>query len=109
MRIHSHHLGSSSRSENVRHFCPSPTHPFNLYRRGVHDVVHKVVAVGSRDTSKAQIFIDEHAGVGSNIQAYGTYEEVYSDPVNRFNNAPAIPLTASQNVDVVYVGSPVWL
>jgi len=58
--------------------------------RGVDDVVHSVVAVGSRTVQKAQEFIDEVAGGTKNIKAYGTYEEVYAD----------------ENVDAVYIGTP---
>ncbi|KAJ7623512.1 hypothetical protein FB45DRAFT_837776 [Roridomyces roridus] len=58
--------------------------------RDVHDVVHKVVAVGSRSTEKAQEFIAACAGGDQSVKAYGTYEEVYADP----------------EVDAVYIGTP---
>ncbi|KDQ61766.1 hypothetical protein JAAARDRAFT_66830 [Jaapia argillacea MUCL 33604] len=58
--------------------------------RDVHDVVHKVVAIGSRSVEKAQEFIDTYAAGDKSIKAYGTYEGVYSDP----------------NVDAIYVGTP---
>lgn len=51
------------------------------YRRDVHDVVHKVVAVGSRSVEKAQEFIDSIAGSDKAIKAYGSYEEVFADKV----------------------------
>lgn len=54
----------------------------------MHDIVHKVVAVGSRNTRKAQDFVEENAGGDESIKAYGTYAEVYADP----------------NVDAVYIG-----
>ncbi|KZT10058.1 NAD-binding protein [Laetiporus sulphureus 93-53] len=59
--------------------------------RGTTDVVHQVVAVGSRngEVHKAQAFIDTYAP-GKNVKAYGTYEEVYADP----------------EVNVIYIGSP---
>ncbi|RDB23614.1 D-xylose 1-dehydrogenase (NADP(+)) [Hypsizygus marmoreus] len=58
--------------------------------RDVHDVVHKVVAVGSRTTEKAQDFIDTIAGGDKSIKAYGSYEEVYAD----------------KDVDAIYIGTP---
>lgn len=58
--------------------------------RGVYDIVHQVVAVGSRNIQKAQDFINTHAGGDKNIRAYGSYAEVYADPA----------------VDAVYVGTP---
>ena len=50
--------------------------------RGTTDVVHKVVAVGSRHgaVQKAVDFIGAYAK-GEPIRAYGTYEEVFADPV----------------------------
>ncbi|KAG7443604.1 NAD(P)-binding protein [Guyanagaster necrorhizus] len=58
--------------------------------RDVHDVVHKVVAVGSRTTEKAQEFINTNAGGASSIKAYGSYREVYAD----------------KDVDAIYIGTP---
>ncbi|EGN96617.1 hypothetical protein SERLA73DRAFT_184715 [Serpula lacrymans var. lacrymans S7.3] len=58
--------------------------------RAVHDVVHKVTAVGSRSVEKAQSFIGENAGGDKSIKAYGTYGEVYAD----------------KNVDAIYIGTP---
>ncbi|KAJ7355601.1 hypothetical protein DFH08DRAFT_503820 [Mycena albidolilacea] len=58
--------------------------------RDVHDVVHRVVAVGSRKVETAQEFIGENAGGDTNIKAYGTYEEVYAD----------------KDVDAIYIGTP---
>ncbi|KAF8159590.1 hypothetical protein B0H34DRAFT_410188 [Crassisporium funariophilum] len=58
--------------------------------RDVHDVVHKVAAVGSRTVQKAQEFIDINAGGDKAIKAYGTYDEVYAD----------------KNVDAIYIGTP---
>ncbi|KAK2463652.1 hypothetical protein APHAL10511_004403 [Amanita phalloides] len=58
--------------------------------RDVHDVVHRLVAVGSRNVQKAREFINAHAGGDPSIKAYGTYEGVYADG----------------NVDVVYIATP---
>ncbi|KAJ6485867.1 NAD(P)-binding protein [Mycena sanguinolenta] len=58
--------------------------------RDVHDVVHKVIAVGSRKIETAQEFIVANAGGDKSIKAYGTYEEVYAD----------------QDVDAIYIGTP---
>jgi trehalose/maltose hydrolase-like predicted phosphorylase len=49
--------------------------------RGVTDVVHKVVAVGSRDVRKAQEFVDVVLAGDKAIKA-GTYEDVYADEVS---------------------------
>ncbi|EPQ56468.1 NAD P-binding protein [Gloeophyllum trabeum ATCC 11539] len=57
--------------------------------RDVHDVSHKVTAVGSRSTEKAQEFIDQYVKDGA-VKAYGSYEGVYDDP----------------NVDAIYIGTP---
>ncbi|OCB85415.1 NAD-binding protein [Sanghuangporus baumii] len=58
--------------------------------RGVSDVSHAIVAVGSRSSDKAQQFIREKCPEGGCAQkaglsqtvpvAYGSYAEVYSDP-----------------------------
>jgi len=59
--------------------------------RGVHDVNHTVVAVASRDLSRAQGFINENcSSYAGKVKAYGTYEEIVADP----------------NVDVIYIGTP---
>lgn len=58
--------------------------------RGVADITHKVVAVGSRDSSKAQEFIDKHAPSHQDIKAYGSYDEVVKD----------------KRVNAVYIGTP---
>ncbi|PCH44242.1 NAD(P)-binding protein [Wolfiporia cocos MD-104 SS10] len=59
--------------------------------RGTTDVVHKVIAVGSRNgnVQKATEFIEAY-GAGQAIKAYGTYEEVYAD----------------KEIDAIYIGSP---
>lgn len=49
--------------------------------RDVHDIIHKVAAVGSRSVEKAQEFIDTVAGGNKLTKAYGSYEEVYADKV----------------------------
>ncbi|KAJ7173759.1 hypothetical protein C8R46DRAFT_122049 [Mycena filopes] len=58
--------------------------------RDVHDVAHKVVAVGSRKVETAQEFIAANAAGDASIKAYGTYEEVYAD----------------KDVDAIYIGTP---
>ncbi|KAJ7067176.1 hypothetical protein C8F01DRAFT_1120532 [Mycena amicta] len=58
--------------------------------RNVDDIVHKVVAVGSRNVDKAKEFIAVNADGDGSIKAYGTYEEVYAD----------------KEVDVIYIGTP---
>ncbi|KAF8909311.1 NAD-P-binding protein [Gymnopilus junonius] len=58
--------------------------------RGVHDIQHQVVSVGSRSVEKAQEFIDRIAGGDKSIKAFGTYEEVYLD----------------KDIDAVYIGTP---
>ncbi|CAK9785857.1 NAD(P)-binding protein [Cutaneotrichosporon oleaginosum] len=70
--------------------------------RNVHDVAHKIAAVGSRSVASAQAFIDklksfsgpsswgvQHGGLDG-ATPYGSYDEVYADP----------------SVDVVYIGTP---
>ncbi|KXN86565.1 Trans-1,2-dihydrobenzene-1,2-diol dehydrogenase [Leucoagaricus sp. SymC.cos] len=49
--------------------------------RGVNDVIHTVVAVGSRNVLTAQEFINAKAGGEKSIKAYGSYDEVFADPV----------------------------
>jgi len=56
--------------------------------RNVHDIIHKVVAVGSRDVDKAKAFVSQFIAHEQDVKAYGSYEEVYADP----------------NVDAIYVG-----
>lgn len=50
--------------------------------RDVHDVVHKVVAIGSRSVESAQKFIDDKANGDKSIKAYGSYDEVFTDTVS---------------------------
>ena len=54
-------------------------------RRNVHDVQHKIVAVGSRNVDNAKRFIQEYAKGDANVKAYGSYQDVSSDPVSRPN------------------------
>ncbi|KAG6910202.1 hypothetical protein DXG01_012337 [Tephrocybe rancida] len=58
--------------------------------RDVHDVIHKVAAVGSRSVEKAQEFINTVAGGDKSIKAYGAYGELYAD----------------KEVDAIYIGTP---
>ena len=47
----------------------------------MEDVVHKVIAIGSRNATKAQEFVGKFARGDKSIKAYETYEEVYADKV----------------------------
>lgn len=58
--------------------------------RGVTDVVHKLVGVGSRDEKKAREFVNKFAPGVDGLATYGDYQGLYQDP----------------NVDAVYIGSP---
>ncbi|KAE9394872.1 NAD(P)-binding protein [Gymnopus androsaceus JB14] len=58
--------------------------------RNVHDITHKITAVGSRTLPKAQEFIDTVLGGDKSIKAYGDYEEIWKD----------------DEVDVIYIGTP---
>ncbi|KAF8740738.1 hypothetical protein AX14_007378 [Amanita brunnescens Koide BX004] len=58
--------------------------------RGTHDVIHRLVAVGSRSVQKAQHFVNAYANGDPSVKAYGSYEEIYAD----------------DEVDVVYIGTP---
>ena len=61
--------------------------------REASDVLHKITAIGSRSTTSAQAFVDKIKSLPSphdwgvkeghmdNVKAYGSYEEVYNDPV----------------------------
>lgn len=49
---------------------------------------HKIVAVGSREKSKAEEFVKK-LNLSNDIQIYGSQEEVFSDP----------------NVDIAYIGT----
>lgn len=55
---------------------------YKMDRRDTLDVAHKIVAVGSRSVDSAQAFIEKHAGKDSGIKAYGSYSEVFADPVS---------------------------
>ena len=52
-----------------------------MNRRNTTDVAHKIVAVGSRSVESAQTFIEKHAGNDKSIKAFGSYAEVFADPV----------------------------
>ena len=49
--------------------------------RGVDDLAHKIVAVGSRSVEKADQFIDEN-GIGTQAKGYGSYQGVEDDQVS---------------------------
>lgn len=53
---------------------------FNMHRRDVNDVVHKIVAVGSRSVEKAKEFIDREIKDDS-VKPYGSYDELFADKV----------------------------
>lgn len=65
--------------------------------RDVHDVVHKVTAVGSRDVSKAQQFIDKNiTGDAKNeAKAYGSYEETVKAVVSGASIPPSLDACCS--------------
>ena len=50
--------------------------------RNVTDVVHKVVAVGSRNTDSAQKFIDAYINGDKSVKPYGSYAGVFADKVS---------------------------
>ena len=82
---HKQILGLARRSKHVRSISyitqqRSSSKPV-CTSRGVHDVAHKIAAVGSRSVEKAQDFIDKCARGDKSIKAYGTYDEVYADKV----------------------------
>ncbi|KAH8083482.1 hypothetical protein HD553DRAFT_273027 [Filobasidium floriforme] len=72
----------------------------SIQRDDVTDVYHAIAAVGSRDVSKAQTFIESHCPAGANGQqkgltdvrpeACGSYDDVYNHP----------------SVDIIYIGTP---
>lgn len=47
----------------------------------MNDIVHKVAAVGSRAVKSAEAFIAKNAPNEKDVNAYGTYAEVYADKV----------------------------
>jgi len=84
MTTHNLILGLAHQSNHVRQCSKSQQKILISGSRGVHDIVHKVAAVGSRTIEKAQEFIDKCAQGDQSIKAYGTYGEVYADEVNPF-------------------------
>lgn len=50
--------------------------------RGTRDILHRVVAVGSRNIQKARNFVNNYASGTPSVKAYGSYEEVYADDVS---------------------------
>ncbi|KDQ19043.1 hypothetical protein BOTBODRAFT_28531 [Botryobasidium botryosum FD-172 SS1] len=58
--------------------------------RDVLDVAHKVVAIGSRDATKAREYADRTVPGDKDVKAYGSYEELVND----------------EAVDAVYIGTP---
>ena len=66
----------------------------NTCRRGVNDVTHEFVAVGSRDAQKAREWIASTTGRDDHpAKAYGSYQEVVDDPVSGHNLCHSLPLT----------------
>ena len=53
-----------------------------MYSRNVSDVVHKVTAVASRNVETAQHFVNKELKSDSSVKAYGTYDELFADPVS---------------------------
>ena len=50
------------------------------------DVVHEIAAVGSRSVEKAASFIKDNK-LGEQAKPYGSYAEVYADPVSTYESA----------------------
>ena len=74
--------------------------------RDVHDVVHQVAAVGSRDVEKAKEFIKENLGGSTTTTPYGSYEGVVEDKVSKGLSFLNTVSDTIQNVDAVYIGTP---
>ncbi|KAF8845210.1 NAD(P)-binding protein [Paxillus ammoniavirescens] len=79
--------------------------------RDVHDLVHKVTAVGSRNVDSAKKFIAEYTAGDSSIKTYGSYAEVYADSVRgnsfwKYNVKLMLNTETAKNVDAVYIGTP---
>lgn len=75
--------------------------------RGVTDVRHEVVAVGSRTQEKARAFADSFGLTA--CKAYGGYDGVFADEVRNetgrgYMSCRANAHSPTQNVDIVYVG-----
>ena len=53
-------------------------------RRGVDDVIHRVTAVGSRDITKGQAFIEANVlkELQADVKAYSSYEELVAASVS---------------------------
>lgn len=70
--------------------------------RGTTDVRHELVAIGSRSTDSANAFIEKLKtldepfnwgltnGVMDKVKGYGSYDEVYNDPVSAPPNATPV-------------------
>ncbi|KAH0836598.1 hypothetical protein J3R83DRAFT_8298 [Lanmaoa asiatica] len=52
------------------------------HSRDVHDIAHRITAIGSRSVESAVRFIAENANGDPSIKAYGSYAEVYADSVS---------------------------
>ena len=63
----------------------------------MHDVSHKIAAVGSRSVDSAQAFIHK-IGADKDVKAYGSYAEVFADTVRALSSQipPNVPLPLSQ-------------
>ncbi len=67
-------------AEHKLRYCvtvPNPDHS-----RNVKDVVHKVVAVGSRSTESAQNFINTYINGDKSVKPYGSYAGLFADKVS---------------------------
>ena len=58
------------------------TELLSIHSRKVTDVVHKVVAVGSRSAESAQKFIDTYVNGDKSVKPYGSYAGVFADNVS---------------------------
>lgn len=65
--------------------------------RDVNDVVHKIVAVGSRSVDKAKEFIDREIKDNS-VKPYGSYDELFADKVRYVSESSVAELAELRNL-----------
>ncbi|KAH8832253.1 hypothetical protein DL96DRAFT_647108 [Flagelloscypha sp. PMI_526] len=65
-----------------------------MFRQNVTDLLHKVIAVGSRDIPTAQKFIDAICSGDKTIKAYGTTKKcTMTPPSTPYTLAPLTQIT----------------